>query len=126
MKAVFNLFLGALLALSFAGTAEAGKVKIFNSYEEASISDRQVARSMRSYDREGWVEVSREMQFVNYFATPTSDYNYGEMVITMRLSSSEPYDLTTYYDQFRIVLYKDIETGGFYVHHTYVESQVVY
>jgi len=126
MKAVFNLILGAVIALCIVNPAVAGKVKIFNSYEDASTSDRQVARMMRGYEREGWVEVGRDMQYVNYLVAPTSDHKYGELVITMRQSSEDPYSLTTYYDYVHVVLYSDIETGGYYVHHTFVESQVVY
>jgi len=125
MKAI-NVLVGVVLAMCVSFGAHAGKIKAYENYDQAVEVDRAVKRMMRGYDQEGWVEMSREMQMINYFAAPTSDYKYGELIITMRLSDDSNYSLTTYYDMVNVVIYADIETGGYYVNNVYVESQVVY
>jgi hypothetical protein len=122
-----NVILGAVFALFVSFAADAGKVKIYENTDLAIEQDRTVSRTLRAYNRDNWVEMSRELTTVNYFAAPTTDYKYGEMTITMRLSDScGDYCLTTYYDYVHVVLYSDVETGGIFVNNIYVESQVVY
>ena len=123
MKFLLKFVVCAVLSFAVVNTAEAGKVKLYSS---ADFSVEYVKRTLRGLAHDGFTEVSRSMQFINYFAPCTDNCKYVTYTIVMNSPTTGDYSLTQTYAYVNVVVYMDVATGGYYVQNVWVEETIAY
>ncbi len=120
------ILLSMLAAVAIVDSSVAAPpTQTYVSAEQIISSDARVARTIRSFKRDGYVEAGRVYHQVMYFVAPTEDYKAGEYIITLRKSAGN-YSLTTYYADVHVEIMADVETGRYFVGRLWTEESVVY
>ncbi|NQD36757.1 hypothetical protein HPT27_06940 [Permianibacter sp. IMCC34836] len=126
MMMIRAALIALLLATVGVPVAEAASpTKMYSSAETMLGSDFRVVRTLQSFKRDGYVEVSRNFSQIMYLIAPTQDYKAGEYVITLR-KSADGYSLTTYYAEVHVEVMADIETGRYFAGRVWTEESVVH
>lgn len=126
MNFLRTLILSLALFFTLAPLAQAVATdRLYVTTDSALAADSRVARTLRAFQRDGYVEVSRTLNPIYYLVAPSEDYRWGEAQITLRKSSAN-YSLTTYYAQVRVELMLDIETQRYFVGRITTEESVVH
>lgn len=123
LRAMIVAFVVAVTGVS--AVEAAAPSNMYASAENVVSADTRVVRTLRSFKRDGYQEVSRTYNQVMYLVAPTTDYKAGEYVITLR-KSGENFSLITYYADVHVEIIADIETGKFYAGRVWTEESVVY
>ena len=126
MKTLLNTFIAVVLFFLVADTVQAGKVKTFSSAEISVENDKTVDRTIRGLKQDGFTEVSRNSQNINYFTACTSNCHWATYTVVMNSPTVGDYSLTQTYAYVNIVVYFDVATDSYYVNNVFVEEMLVY